>query len=160
MRSRALWRHHTEWEKNLDSVWYLIHQLRKQAGDKHLLQSGNKQREYSENYIGVALWVAFNSVYIGKPLQISYKVSDDQRGVACGDYKIELSAAAGEEHSMIEEEHTDFTHYLAELKLMKDLSDLWKEVERLQEQMQTLINKALRSNDMLYECKFCRHLWK
>ena len=52
---------------------------------------------------------------------------DDQRGFTCGDYKIGLLAATGEERSLIEKEHTDFTHYLAGFKPMKELADPWRD---------------------------------
>lgn len=160
VRSRALLRHHAGWEHKLDSIWSLINEVRKRASDKHAEQSVKEQRKYSENYLGVALWAAFDSACTGKPLKIRYKVPDDERGVACGDYKIELATATVEERSLIQKEHQDFTYYVSGLKDMKDLTDLWGEVQRLQEHMQVLASKALKSNDILYPCRFCRHLWK
>lgn len=158
--SRALWRHHADWERKLDGIWSLINEARKQASDKHLEQPVEEQKEYSENYLGVALWAAFDSAYTGKPLKIRYKMPDDERGVACGDYKIELAAATVGRRSSVQKEHQDLANYVSERKGMKDLTDLWGEVQRLQEHMQALASKALKSNDILYPCSFCRHLWK
>lgn len=159
LRSRALWNHHTNWEQKLEPVWHLTNQVRKEVSDKHIEQLQDKQRQYTENYVGVALWKGFE-VACGGRIDKWYKVPDDQKGVAYGAYKIEMSVTSSEERSSIEKEHLDFTYCVAGLKRMKKLVDLWREVIRLQERMQAIVSKALKSNDILYPCRFCRHLWK
>ena len=160
VRSRALWIHHTEWERKLNILGDLLSQVRKLAEDKYLEQLSDELEKYKENYIGVALWVAFDSTYSRKPLQIHYKILDNEPGVALGDFKIELSASTANERTLIENEYKDFIHYLVGLEPMKELSTLWHEIQNVQEQMRALARKALKSNDILYQCRFCRHLWK
>ena len=57
-------------------------------------------------------------------------------------------------------EHRDFVYYISGLKGMKELVEVWTDVRSLQEQMNSIAIKALKSNDILYRCRFCKHLWK
>ena len=159
LRSRALWSHHANWERKIGKVWYLTNRVRKEADDKHIEHSNNKQRQYTAEYVTVALWKAFD-VARGREIDDWYKVPDDQHGVSYGAYKLELSAVTSEECSSIEKEHREFNHYLAELEDMCQLIELWHEVNELKTYMQTIGNNILKSGDILYPCKFCRHLWK
>lgn len=159
LRSRSLWSHHANWERKLDDIWDMTNQVRKQADHKHAQLSGKEQRQYNEYYVGTALWKGFEMVY-GVTIEILYKVPEDERGVAYGAYKIEMSAASPDERSSIEQEHRGFIHHLAVLKEMKELAGLWHEVEGMGEQMQAIAGKILKSNDILYPCRFCRHLWR
>jgi len=160
LRSRALWSHHAEWERKLNVLWDLTGQARKLAEDKYLEQLSDEQKKYRENYVGVALWVAFDSTYSGRPLEVHYEIPDDHLGVALGNFKIELSASTINECTLIEKEHKDFIHYLVKLEPLRESSTIWQEVQNLQAQIRALANKALKSNDILYQCRFCQHLWK
>ena len=160
VQSRALWIHHTEWERKLSTLGDLVSQVRNLAEDKYLEQLSDEQEKYKENYIGIALWVAFDSTHSRKPLKLHYKIPDKEPGVALGDFKIELSASTANERTLIENEYKDFIHYLVGLEPMKELSTLWHEIQNVQEQMLALARKVLKSNDILYQCRFCRHLWK
>ena len=160
LRSRALWSHHAEWENKLNDLWDSRSHVRELAEDHYSAKLRDEQKKQKENYIGVTLWVVFNSIYSGKSVEVHYKVPDDQLGVAIGDFKIELSASTTNERSLIEIEHKDFIHYLAKLEPLRELSALWQEIQDIEEKMRALASKALKSNDILYTCKFCRHLWK
>lgn len=159
LRSRALWSHHANWERKLGSVWHLTNQVRKEANDKHLEQSSNKQRQYSAEYVTVALWKGFDSA-LGRKIEEWYKVPDDQHGLAYGAYKLELAVTGSDERSSIEKEHREFIYYLSQLEEMRQLIELWQEVLTLQAHTQAIGNKVLKSGDVLYTCMFCRHLWK
>ncbi len=160
LRSRTLWRHHTEWERKLNVAWDILELLRKNAADVYLQSLSSQQMGYKENYVGVALFAAFSSIYTGKLLRIQYQIPVDQHGVACGDFKIDLEATSDEERLSIQKGHTDYAHTIARFKEMKQLSVLWHDVEVLQNQMQAIVGKTIKSKDVLYPCKFCRHLWK
>ena len=159
LRSRTLWHHHANWEIKLSSIWHLANQVVKQTNDKHLEQSGKKARQYSEYYIWTALWKGFE-LACGSKIYKLYKATDDKIGVAFGAYKIEMSAASAKKRSAIEKEHWDFIHTIAEIKAASELAGLWFEASGIKEQMTAIAGKALKSNDILYPCKFCRHLWK
>jgi len=160
LRSRTLWRHHTEWERKLIATWDFITNVRKKADDVYTQLSINQPTLHREHYIGVALTAAFNSIYTGKLLKIQYQISGDQHGVSCGDFKIELEATIDEERLSIQKEHTAYTNTISNFKEMKQLIVIWHDIEVLQNHMQTIANKVIKSKDILYPCRFCRHLWK
>ncbi len=160
LRSRTLWRHHTEWKRKLEAIWDLITKVRKKANDVYAQLSINQPTLHREHYVGVALTAVFNSIYTGKPLKIQYQIPGDQHGVSCGDFKIELEATIDEERLSIQKGHTDYTNTITSFEEMKQLIAIWHDVEALQEQMKIIANKVIKSKDILYPCRFCRHLWK
>lgn len=159
LRSRALWSHHANWELRLNNIWHLTNQLYKDANNQPLKQSENIQIQCTPEYFTVALWKGFD-VANGREMDDWYKVPDDQRGVLYGAYKIELSVTTKKERSLIEKEHRQFVNYLAQLPEMRQIVILWHEAGALQTQMYSIVNKALKSGDILYPCMFCKHLWK
>ena len=160
LRNRTLWRHHTEWERKLEATWELITKVRMKADDVYTQLSINQLTLHKGHYIGVALAAAFDSIYTGKPIKIHYQIPSDQHGVSCGDFKIELAATLDKERLAIQKEHTDYTNKVTGFEEMKILIELWHDVEVLQEQMKIIANKIIKSKDILYSCKFCRHFWK
>lgn len=160
LRSRAFWSHHSNWEGNLGDVWGTIVKLRTEASGMCTCQSTNKNRQYTQNYEDTALWEAFELVS-GRGTGLSYKFSGDQAGVVYGvGYVLETSAITAAEKSSIQKEHQGFVFRLTESKEMAELAKIWYEVLRLQEYMGKIAGTVLKSSDILYQCKFCRHLWK
>ena len=160
LRNRTLWKHHAEWERKLEATWDLIIKVRKEANDVYTQLSINQSTLHREHYVGVALTAAFNSIYTGKPIKIQYQIPGDQHGVSCGDFKIELEATINEERLAIQKGHTDYTNTITSFGEMKQLIVIWHDIEVLQEQMKIIANKVIKSKDILYSCRFCRHLWK
>ena len=159
LRSRALWSHHADWERKLDSILNLANQLQRISNEKHVHLSNGKRWQYNDEYVVVALWQAFNLAYRGKMFDL-YKEPDDKHGLNYGGYKIELIATSTEDRSVLETEHREFIGFLTDRSEMQDLIKVWDDVIKLQERMQSISNKALKSGDILYTCQFCRHLWK
>lgn len=159
VKSRAFWSHHANWGLRLNNIWQLSKQLHKDANSKYLKQSGNMQIKYTPEYFTVALWKGFDTAK-GLKIDDLYKTPDDQQGVSYGAYKIELSATNENERSLVEKEHRQFISGLAQNEVMLQLVKLWQEVNILQTQMYLIVNKALKSGDILYPCMFCKHLWK
>ncbi len=160
LRSRTLWKHHAEWERKLEAIWDLIIKVRKKANDFYSQLSTDQSTLHREHYIAVALIAAFNSIYTGKSSKIQYKIPADQHGVSCGDFKIEMAATTDEERLSIQKGHIDYTKTIAGYEEMEQLIVIWHDIEVLQEQMKIIANKAIKSKDILYSCRFCRHLWK
>ena len=158
--SRALWRHHNDWELKLSNVWELTVRLKEQVDDIYSKLPKSKSPECKENFLGIALWVAFDSLYLRKSPRIHYETPDDQKGVACGNYRIDSVASTKQERSSIQKKHQQLIKSIIGIKELKDLTDSWQEVKKIEEQMQTIANKILKSRDILYPCRFCRHLWK
>ena len=160
LRNRTLWKHHAEWERKLEATWDLIIKVRKEANDVYTQLSINQSTLHREHYVGVALTAAFNSIYTGKPIKIQYQIPSDQHGVSCGDFKIELEATINEERLAIQKGHTDYTNTITSFGEMQQLIVIWHDIEVLQGQMKIIANKVIKSKDILYSCRFCRHLWK
>lgn len=158
VRSRALWHHYTNWEQTLEEIWDLADEIREQAEAMHAEQSVNEEREYTDGYMGVALWKGFD-IARGGVLEDYYKPPDDRIGVNYGAYKISASETTADACVSVVEEHRALIHHVAALKGMKELAGSWRKLLKLQEQMQPIARRTLRSNDILYPCKFCRHLW-
>ena len=159
LRSRALWSHHANWSRKLESIWHLTSDVKEEADKKHKEQSLNKQRQYTDDYINTALWQGFEMA-CGNKLRIAYKTPDDQVGLSFGAYRIEGSVKSADERTLVEKEHHDFIYDIASLELLGALVDTWTEVLKIQQNMQALVTKALKSKDILYSCRFCKHLWK
>ena len=160
LHNRTLWRHHTEWERKLEATWEFVTKVRKQANDVYTQLSINQLALHRKHYVGVALTAAFNSIYTGKPIKIQYQIPGDQHGVSCGDFKIELAATLDKERLTIQKRHMDYINTIANYEGMKLLIEFWRDVEVLQNQMKIIADKVIRSKDILYPCRFCRHLWK
>ena len=160
LRNRTLWKHHAEWERKLEATWDLIIKVRKEANDVYTQLSINQSTLHREHYVGVALTAAFNSIYTGKPIKIQYQIPSDQHGVSCGDFKIELEATINEERLAIQKGHTDYTNTITSFGEIQQLIVIWHDIEVLQGQMKIIANKVIKSKDILYSCRFCRHLWK
>ncbi|MFC1966463.1 hypothetical protein ACFLWI_05915 [Chloroflexota bacterium] len=159
LRSRALWSHHANWERKLDSIWQLTSQIRDDIKKKHVKQSSSKQWDYTEDYVNTALSQGFE-VTCGRTSSLDYKVPDSKTGLSFGAYLIETSATSTKSRNLLEKGHRKFIHGIAVTKEMKDLASLWNEVAKIQETMRAIVAKAIRSNDILYACRFCKHLWR
>ncbi len=159
LRSRALWSHHANWERKLESIWQLTGQVRDDIKKKHVEQSSSKQWRYAEDYVNTALWQGFE-VACGRTLSLDYKVPDSKIGLSFGAYLIENSATSAKSRALLEKEHREFIRGVAATNEMKDLVSLWNEVAELQEAMRAIAINTLKSSDILYPCKFCKHLWK
>lgn len=159
LRSRALWKHYSNWEKLLDEVWHLTGQVREHSGRLHLANSSDKTWQYTDDYFGTALWKGFEKA-LGKLVEKRYIVPDDHIGVFFGVYQIEKSVENEHDRRRVQEEHWDLINQVAELEETKELVHKWVEVMRLEEDMAKIGLTTLRSNNFLHPCRFCRHLWK
>ena len=159
LRSRALWSQHASWDVKLERIWNLIQQVHIESQAKYAKLPTIKQRQYTEEYIRTALWQGFE-LACDAVLKIDYRIPEHQKGICFGAYNIETSVTSAEERILVEEEHRDFSDSLAGIESMKELAGLWSEVKRIQQAMYAIATKAQKSNDILYPCRFCKHLWK
>jgi len=149
LKSRALWSHHANWERKLDKIWHLLEVLRDEVNIKYGIIASNTRRQYTPEYVTVGLWKGFDLAY-DREFKDWYKKPDDQQGVSYGAYKIEVSAKSPAVRSLVIKKHMDFTHYITGLEDMKALVEIWRDTILLQKQMQSIINKSLKSVDILY----------
>jgi hypothetical protein len=158
LRSRALWNHHTNWERKIEHIWQLKQSIRKLA-ELTMDAIGGEGLQYHEDYLNTALWKGFEKA-LGKESKLLYSSTDDNIGVKYGAYRIEESATDADTRSVVEENHIKLIDTISVFNKTKELVDDLNEVERVQEQMKALAGRLLKSKDILYPCRFCRHLWK
>lgn len=164
LKSRALWKHHADWQNGLGRVFQMLDSVRRKAGQMHHEASrdrkpASKKREYTESYLGTALWRAFCLARKQAP-NIDYTRGDGGKGVKFGGYVIETSSGTEAEFAAIGEEHRGLSRKLSKLSEMKEIAGEWALICELQSRMQALVSKALKSSDYLYPCTFCKRLWK
>ena len=85
--------------------------------------------------------------------------ADDNVGVKYGAYRIEESAMDVVTGAAVEKSHTRLIDTIAVYNKTKALADEFNETEKVEKQMKALAGKLVKSKDILYPCKFCRHLW-
>ncbi len=158
LRSRALWSHHSSWERVLGENWRLTEQLRLEAKIEKEKQSSKVSWKYTEDYVSVALWKAFDTA-LGKVINLPFSFPHDRPGFTYGAYLIEESADTSEVRILIEKEFRRFILFLSQTSTMRQLTQVWLEANRLETLITALADKALKSNDIFYQCRFCRHLW-
>jgi len=159
LKRRTLWRHHTDWEQKLQLIFSLINQAQIAANDIQAKQSSNLQKVYTSDYLDTALWQGFE-LASGNKLKLAYKTLDNGKGIALGGFKIEAETATSGEYNLIIKEHEGFINEISQMECMKKLVNEWSDIKSLQESMKTIAKRAVKSNDILYPCGFCKHLWK
>jgi len=159
LRSRTLWRHHTEWEVKLLDAWNLIIKVRKDADDMLSELAVNKKWQYTEDYINTALWRGFQIAYEGD-LKRDYTIPVDNKGISFGAYKIEGSISFVKDRDLVKKEHLDFSDQLAGIESMKSLAKLLTEIKEVQQSMHDIAIRISKSRNIFYPCRFCKHFWK
>ena len=159
LRSRAFWRHNTDWGTKLSDIWDLINSIRESATKKLSDSSVNKGYKRLEDYINTALWKGFE-IARSRDMKIDYRIPDDNKGVSFGAFKIEESVTSPEDQDLVKKEHSAFSEQLSTSDSMQRLVELWNEIREVQQSMGKIVVKIIKSRDILYPCRFCRHLWK
>lgn len=160
VRSRTLWRHHTDWEQKIALAWSLASQLREASTGQLPLGRGNDAVGIWNSYVGTALLAAFEGVRRNSRPGMNYRMPEDGVGVVCGDFKIDTVAVTEEERKAAQERHSALAMSMYQQQAMRKLVECWQEIEDLESHMTQLATRACRSRDILYPCRFCRHLWK
>jgi hypothetical protein len=158
LKSRALWSHHSNWERKLEEIWRLTEQVRLKAQVENEKRVAKKEWKYSEEYAPLALWKAFDMA-LGKIVNLSFTVPSGELGVSCGAYRIEESASTPEERLSVEDEYKRYISYLSRASTMKRLADSWQEARQLEGHILAIADKMQKSGDIFYVCGFCKHLW-
>ena len=159
IKSRTLWNHHTNWDLKLKKIWQLADQIYNNVKTKHDNQTSSKKWQYTDDYVNTALWEGFEMA-CGRTTKLNYQEPDNKTGLSFGAYQIETSAVSKESRNLIEKEHREFCSAIAATREMRDLACLYSEVADLEVAMKAIVTKTLKSNDILYTCSFCKHLWR
>lgn len=148
LRSRALWRNHSEWERCIREIERLGIAIYKKAAQKH--------PGVSKNYLQTALWAAFETATGGKIRKLYELV--EGKGVTFYGHIIDLQDNFTVKKR--EDEHWEIISELSKCEEITKLIIMRKQARVFQERMTGLANKALLSSDIFYPCKFCKRLMK
>ncbi|MFC1942775.1 hypothetical protein ACFLWU_06135 [Chloroflexota bacterium] len=160
VKSRVLWRHHTDWERGIARIWLLIEKLREATAKKLPYNKADYPDYVWKNYIGTALLAAFETVYREKPFAVTHKSPQSEPGVLCGDYLIDMKASDKAQRQVLQDQHSNLITTLVKKPDMKELIKDWKIVKEEEERMNLIVTKIIKARDILYPCRFCKHLWK
>ena len=159
VKSRTLWSHHANWELKLKNIRQSADQIYINVKKKFDNQASEKIWQYTDDYLNTALWEGFEMA-CGQTTNLNYKEPDNKIGLSFGAYQIETTVVSKESRTLLEQEHREFCNAIAETREMKDLACLYSEVAELEAAMKAIVTKTLKSNDILYTCSFCKHLWR
>ncbi|NQT73101.1 MAG: hypothetical protein HQ553_10110 [Chloroflexi bacterium] len=159
LKSRRLWRLHTEWQYTLNAVWSQLPSLRDYA-NRHMSQSSQSAMDYTKDFIGTALWQAFLETRRDRSARLTYHPNDPGSGIKLGGYVLERSASSDTELKEVEKKHRKLIAALADTQEMKQIVDVWQRTLDLQSNMHSLATTLIRSNDYLNPCRFCKKLWQ
>jgi hypothetical protein len=157
LRKRAVWQDHNEWAQRLNRIAELGSSLCEKA--TKMCEARRKERELTEDYMPVALRTALESASGRTPAKSFSQRPGFLQGVWYDGILIEKSASA-QQVDEVREEYLQMISELAQSKEMKELAKEWQQVLILGERMRGLVQKAIKSSDILYPCQFCRRLWQ
>lgn len=161
IKGRAFWHYHAEWLHQISEVWQLIIKIREEALGQLPLSEGNAGVEVRNNYIGTALLGAYLSLKRNRKVKMNYQVPVSGTGLVCGDgYAIDLNATGETDRTEVELKHTALAESFKTSSELEQVWQLWASIEETQHKMADLLRKTIRSKDILYPCRFCKHFWK
>jgi len=158
IKSRALWKHHTEWESNLEKIREFEQSLAKQADDFVAEKQRQSPRlDYTKWFANTAL----EEVFLKTSKLPSVRKYDPKTGSGLffGGYVIE-ETAKGNSISSVEDDHKGLIKQLVKCPEWKYLLGYWRSVKSTEESMVTIVNDTLKSSDIFNQCRFCRKLFK
>jgi hypothetical protein len=158
LKSRTLWSHYGNWTRELNDIWEGIGAVKlaaKQITEKRLKES---PWAYTAEYVPLALWKAFD-LALGTGTELPFTVPDDNRGLKYGAYLIERSADSQDKRQLVEKQYRNLICELSQGKLMKDLTQKWLIARDWEGKISSLVDNIVKSGDIFYVCRYCRHLW-
>lgn len=164
LRGRQLWLHYTQFKETSEEVWNLINAVRTKSGNVLAARPKSKKLEFTDAYLGSAIYTAFQLVLNGKKPGWEVKGNGDSAAVIrFGTYVIENSAEKGTDKKSVkavEDELNALIRDIVRIPDMAKLKDEWLSMKDLSEKMSGLVRKALKGRDILYPCRYCKHLWR
>ena len=151
-RSRQLWKNHTEWEEKLRAIARIRGGLLERFGRR--VNGG----DFTDAFLNTALEDAFDQV-LNRTLSFNFELGNGgtsvvyrARMIVKSDRPVDLDSIRNSQNKLGEE--------IAASKEMAEAVEIWGEAMTLQEGMVGLVRTALRASDLMYPCRYCKHLWK
>ncbi|MBU2009193.1 MAG: hypothetical protein KJ624_05070 [Chloroflexi bacterium] len=160
IRSRTLWGYHAKWQQLVREFTALRKQILQEAK-----QLGKGKGEY---WILTALWQAFERaknppksedeerLWQARISPLYRRDSPPGTGVMFGAFATEESG----ELEAVRRPHLEMIRKLADLDNMKEALRVLSEIRDLEGKMSGITSHILKAHDILYTCRYCRHLWR
>ena len=151
-RSRQLWKNHSGWEEKLRAIARIREGLLERFGQK------TNGGDLTDAFLNTALEDAFDQV-LNRGLSFNFELGDGGTSVM---YRARIIVKSDRPVDLdsVRNCHKKLGEEAAASKEMGEAVELWREVMTLQEGMIGLVRTALRASDLMYPCRYCKHLWK
>lgn len=158
IKSRALWRNHTEWETNLEKIRDLEEPIGKRT-DSIVAEMTRQSPKFE--YTRWFAYTALEKVFLKMSRLQSVRKYEPKTGggLIFGGDMIE-ETATGESIASVERDHKSLIKELERYSEWKYILVHWRSVKRLEESMRKIVSDTLKSSDFFYPCRFCRKLFK
>ena len=158
VRSRALWKHHTDWGFNLDRVCSLAEPV-VHYGKNLVTDFTGKWADFK--FTDYFLWTAIEKAFLqvsGTSSGREYRHHSNQ-GLSFGSCVIE-EVASNQLMTVVENGHRELVKQLMKRLEWKEISGYWQEVKKSELSMGRLVTDVMKSSDIFYPCRFCRRLFR
>ena len=163
--SRAFWKHHSDWGKELEGI----------------CRAGGSLLEFIETFqdqlfkkTGLRPTSLFGRTAAEDAFKESLGIEVHGRYEACQDHGVNYRGLRIEESSdqnvqessdqndvqTIQEAHSNLVAMLKRAPTMREIDRRWKEAKGHSESMGQLLNGVLLASDIVYPCRFCRSFFK
>ncbi len=159
IHSRAFWKHHGDWERELEGICNAGGTLLEVTAADYLkgLIETNKKIQPTRLFSRTAVEDAFNT-YVEIKVNDSYEFRQD-RGVKYRGHLIEETSVQ-EDFEEVKEAHLNLVDNLRTSPLIPDIAGRWKAAKSHSESMNKLLDGVLLAGDIVYPCRFCRGFFK
>ncbi len=169
IRSRSLWKHHSDWEIELAAIKTSMDKLRKigKSYVDQLVVEAEAERKRgtgprlcpTDKFLETALEYAFASKTGQVDLHMPSYGHRPDGGVNLGRYRIESSVSL-EEVQKIAEKHGKLITVIKDTAEFKMMMVQWDQAKTHEDSMTKIVSDTLKSYAILYPCRFCRkHFW-
>ena len=159
LHSRAFWKNHTDWERELEAICLEGGKLlRVTAADylKGLVKEEKKIRP-TTLFDRTAIEDAFNEC-VGMTVNGRYELRREG-GVIYRGHLVEETSAPGD-FEEVKGAHRILVNNLKTGFQMSEVENRWKAVKSHQQSMDKILSGVLLAGDIVYPCRFCRSYFK
>lgn len=159
IRSRAFWKHHSDWERELEAI---------RRGGERLLQvtAADYMNELIDEKPKIRPTLLFGRTAMEDAFKqsVGADVKDDydlrrNGGVTLRTHLIEEASAQGD-FEEVRIARRKLVQLLTSSPEMSEIISRWKAVYSHQESMAKILNDVLLAGDIIYPCRFCRSFFK
>lgn len=156
IKSRALWKHHADWQRKLELVNGLCEMLAIEAASQmEAVGQSSPDLNFSKMFARTALEVAFVKT-MGRSSPRKYEPKSGH-GFNFGGILIERVASA-DSIDGVKDVHSRLIDYLAVRPELKEIVGCWNDLKETESRMIRIVEVILKSGDIFYPCRFCRKL--